>query len=58
MTTSSVFILFMRLGISLYFPIPILHGVRKEGDEKEEQKCGKSLLGNSLIYKIRKIMMI
>lgn len=48
----------MRLGISLYFPIPIFQEVRKEGDEKEEQKCVKSPLGNNLTGKMRKVMMM
>lgn len=47
-----------RLGICLCFPIPIFQEVRKEGNEIEEQKCGKSLSGNNLTGKMRTIMTI
>lgn len=42
----------------LIFPNTIFQEVRKEGDEKEEQKCVKSPLGNNLTGKMRKVMMI
>lgn len=57
-TSSSVLDLVRRLGICLYLPIPSFQEVRKEGNEIEEQKCGKSLSGNNLTGKMRKIMMI